>query len=35
MPGTLLYWIAPFIGALIWPWIHIVLRDIRRRFSVI
>lgn len=34
MPPTLLFWASPFIGALIWPWVYILLRDVRRRFSV-
>ena len=25
-------WIAPFLGGLIWPWLFIVMRDLRRRF---
>ncbi len=28
-PG--LHWLAPFVGALLWPWTHIVLRDLQRR----
>ncbi len=30
----LTFWIPPFVGMLLWPWIYIVLRDIRRRFHV-
>lgn len=26
-----LHWLAPFVGALLWPWTHIVLRDLQRR----
>lgn len=33
-PPGLSYWLVPVIGALLWPWIYIVLRDLRRRFSV-
>ena len=25
-------WIAPLLGAVIWPWLFIVMRDLRRRF---
>lgn len=28
------YWIAPLLGGLLWPWIYIILRDLRRRFNV-
>lgn len=28
------YWASPLIGTLLWPWIYIVLRDLRRRFQV-
>lgn len=28
------YWIAPLIGGLLWPWLYIILRDLRRRFKV-
>ena len=31
---TLWYWITPLIGMLLWPWVYITLRDIRRRFHV-
>lgn len=27
-------WVAPFLGGIIWPWLFIVLRDLRRRFHV-
>jgi len=33
-PPDLIYWLSPFIGALLWPWIYILLRDLRRRFQV-
>ena len=33
-PPTLLDWAPPFIGMLLWPWIFIILRDLRRRFKV-
>jgi len=25
-------WVAPLLGGLIWPWLFIVMRDLRRRF---
>ncbi len=28
------YWLQPLAGMLLWPWIYIVLRDLRRRFRV-
>ena len=28
------YFLPSFIGALIWPWLFIILRDIRRRFTL-
>lgn len=33
-PPGLSYWAIPPIGALLWPWVFVVLRDIRRRFHV-
>lgn len=34
MPVTFLFWVPPVVGALIWPWLFVILRDIRRRFNV-
>jgi rod shape-determining protein MreD len=31
---SLLYWFAPLLGTLLWPWIYIILRDVRRRFRI-
>jgi len=31
---TLWYWMPTFTGMLLWPWIFILLRDVRRRFAV-
>ncbi|MEN8168288.1 MAG: rod shape-determining protein MreD, partial [Pseudomonadota bacterium] len=31
---SLWYWVTPLIGMLLWPWVYIILRDIRRRFRV-
>jgi rod shape-determining protein MreD len=33
-PG-LVYWTVPLIGALLWPWIFVTLRKIRRQFKVV
>jgi len=33
-PPGLVYWAVPPIGALLWPWVFVVLRDLRRRFHV-
>ena len=32
--GTAESWIAPLLGGLIWPWLFIIFRDMRRRFHV-
>lgn len=32
-PG-LSYWAVPLIGALLWPWIFVTLRKVRRHFKV-
>lgn len=31
MPGAA-FWIPPFVSVLLWSWVFILLRDIRRRF---
>ena len=28
------YWSSPLVSMLLWPWIYIVLRDVRRRYPV-
>lgn len=33
-PPGLSYWAIPLIGAMLWPWVYILLRDLRRRFHV-
>ena len=32
-PG-IIYWVIPLIGAVLWPWVFVTLRDVRRRFKV-
>ncbi|MGB5397210.1 MAG: rod shape-determining protein MreD [Gammaproteobacteria bacterium] len=32
-PDTGLYFAPSLVGALLWPWIYIILRDLRRRFG--
>lgn len=32
---TLWYWMPTFVGMLLWPWMFILLRDVRRRFVVV
>lgn len=32
-PG-LIYWSSPLIGALLWPWVFVTLRKVRRHFKV-
>jgi rod shape-determining protein MreD len=31
---SLLYWITPVISMLLWPWVYLILRKLRRRFHV-
>jgi rod shape-determining protein MreD len=33
-PDTVAYWTPAIVGALVWPWLFIVLRDIRRRGDI-
>lgn len=30
----LIYWAPPLVGMLLWPWVFVILRDLRRRFRV-
>lgn len=32
-PDIWLYFMPSFTGALLWPWIYIILRDLRRKFG--
>jgi rod shape-determining protein MreD len=34
VPPGLHYWTVPLIGALLWPWVFVTLRKIRRHFKV-
>jgi len=29
-----MFWLTPVIGMLIWPWLFILLRDVRRKFRL-
>jgi rod shape-determining protein MreD len=33
-PPTLAFFGAPFVGMLIWPWVFVMLRDIRRKANI-
>ncbi len=33
-PAPPMYWGGAVVGALLWPWVYIILRDLRRRFRV-
>jgi rod shape-determining protein MreD len=28
------FWVAPLLGGVLWPWLFIIMRDLRRRFHV-
>ena len=32
-PDTWLYFMPSLVGAILWPWLYIVLRDLRRKFG--
>lgn len=32
-PDSWLYFMSSLIGALFWPWVYIILRDLRRKFA--
>jgi len=34
MPNTWVYWAPPLIGAVIWPWLYIMMSDVQRRLRV-
>jgi len=33
-PDSLRYWIPSFSSMLLWPWLYVILRDVRRRYRV-
>jgi len=33
-PETISYWTPSIVGALLWPWLFIILRDLRRRSAI-
>ncbi len=33
-PPALRYWAIPLVGALLWPWVFVTLRNVRRQFKV-
>lgn len=34
IPPGLEYWAVPLVGAVLWPWIFVTLRNIRRHFKI-
>lgn len=30
----IMFWLSPVIGMLLWPWLYILLRDVRRKFRL-
>lgn len=33
-PSSISYWTPSIVGMVIWPWLFVILRDVRRRFKV-
>lgn len=33
-PDTWVYWTPSIVGMLVWPWLFVVLRDLRRRYHI-
>lgn len=33
-PSTVAYWAPSIVGMLLWPWLFVILRDLRRRWQV-
>lgn len=33
-PGSWLYWLPSLTSTLLWPWVFLILRDLRRQFQV-
>ncbi len=34
LPNSWLYWLPSFTSMLLWPWLYLILRDLRRKFRV-
>jgi len=34
LPGSHLYWLSSVTSMLLWPWLFVLMRDLRRRFKV-
>lgn len=32
LPTSGLFWLSPIVTMLFWPWVHVLLQDVRRRF---
>ncbi|RFA31284.1 rod shape-determining protein MreD [Alkalilimnicola ehrlichii] len=33
-PTSWTYWLAPFTGTVLWPWVFVLMRELRRNFNV-
>jgi rod shape-determining protein MreD len=33
-PESMSYWTPSIVGMVIWPWLFVILRDVRRRFNI-
>lgn len=33
-PSTVAYWTPSIVGMLLWPWLFVILRDMRRRWQI-
>lgn len=33
-PDDIAYWFPSIMGMLLWPWVFVILRDLRRRFGI-
>lgn len=33
-PASISYWTPSIVGMVVWPWLFVILRDVRRRFRV-